>query len=403
MARTQQTVYRLHEKKQLIDHLKQAGVSVRTEAGPARFVDGHTLELPDGTRLEGEKFILCLGGHARRLDFPGSEHALTHSDVWALQELPRSVAVVGAAATGCQLASIFDAFGAQVALLEVAPRILATEDEAVSAVIGQAFAGRGMVVETGIGGVDRIDKVDEGLRLTYRAGEEQRTLTADAVILAVGWIGNVEGLNLPAADVRVERGYVWVDDHFRTSAPHIFAAGDVTGRMMLVQSAGYEARVAAENAVLGAGQRYRHHIVPHGGFTDPEYGSVGQTEAQARQGQECVVATVPYGDMDRAVIDGRTEGFCKLVVSAESHRILGVHVVGEQALEVVQLVAGAMASDMWVEQLAELELAYPTFTAILGLAARQIVRDLGVLPLAPQWRTLSPLREARAEWEIGES
>jgi dihydrolipoamide dehydrogenase len=191
---------------------------------------------------------------------------------------------------------------------------------------------------------------------------------------------------------------VVVDDYLRTTAEHIFAAGDITGRMMLVQSASYEARVAAENAVLGVGQRYNHQIVPHGGFTDPEYGSVGLTEAQASSVDGgYVTAVVSYGEMDRAVIDGRTEGFCKLIVSEETHRILGAHIVGEQALEVIHQVAAGMTADIWVEQLAELEFAYPTFTAIVGLAARQIRHDLGVLPISPEWRTLGKPRAA--EWE----
>jgi dihydrolipoamide dehydrogenase len=170
---------------------------------------------------------------------------------------------------------------------------------------------------------------------------------------------------------------------------------------MLVQSAGYDARVAAENAVLGAGQPYKRHIVPHGGFTDPEYGSVGLTETQARAQEDCVVAVVPFTDLDRAVIDDRTQGFGKLIVSQETHRILGAHVVGEQALEIVHLVAAAMAADMWVEQLAELEIAYPTYTAVVGLAARQIVRELGVKPLAAQWRALG--KPDIAEWERSET
>jgi hypothetical protein len=110
-----------------------------------------------------------------------------------------------------------------------------------------------------------------------------------------------------------------------------------------------------------------------------------------------MVAVVPYADMDRAVIDDRTEGFCKLIVSPETHRILGAHIVGEQALEAIQLIAAAMAANMWVEQLAELELAYPTYTAIVGLAARRLVHDLGVMPIAPQWRALG--RGYAAEWE----
>jgi pyruvate/2-oxoglutarate dehydrogenase complex dihydrolipoamide dehydrogenase (E3) component len=167
--------------------------------------------------------------------------------------------------------------------------------------------------------------------------------------------------------------------------------------MMLVQSAGQEARIAAENAVMGVGQRLDHQLVPHGGFTDPEYGSIGATEAELREREvDYVSAVVPYADLDRAVIDDHTTGFCKLLVGRENHRILGAHIVGEQALESIQLVAAGMAADMWIEQLAELELAYPTFTAVVGLAARQIIRDLGVVPVAPQWRALSG---RPTEWE----
>jgi pyruvate/2-oxoglutarate dehydrogenase complex dihydrolipoamide dehydrogenase (E3) component len=256
-------------------------------------------------------------------------------------------------------------------------------------------------VITGIGGIDRIEKTDGAFTLHYKYLDQMERLEADAIVLAVGWPGNVEALNLAAANVKTERSYIVVDDYLRTSTPHIFAAGDVTGRMMLVQSASYDARVAAENAVLGAGQPYVRKIVPHGGFTDPEYGSVGLTEAQARAQEECIVAVVPYTDLDRAVIDDRTPGFGKLIVSKETHRMLGAHVVGEQALEIVHLVAAAMSADMQVEQLAELEIAYPTYTAVVGLAARQIVRELGVMPLAPQWRALG--KPHLAEWERSES
>jgi dihydrolipoamide dehydrogenase len=218
------------------------------------------------------------------------------------------------------------------------------------------------------------------------------------VIQAVGWPGNVEALNLSAVNVKTDRGYIVVDDYQQTFTPHIFAAGDITGRMMLVQSGGYEGRIAAENAVLGPGLPYKHQIVPHGGFTDPEYASVGITEEQARTVPGgYVAAIVPYGDVDRAVIDEHTEGVCKLIVSQESHRILGAHIAGEQALEIVQLVAAGMAADMWVEQLAELEIAYPTYTAIVGLAARRLLRELGVMPLAPEWHSLGQLPVA--EWE----
>src|SRR5574341_775690 len=128
LARTQQIVYRLHEKKQLIAHLQDSGVTVYTGAGSAQFVDEHTIALGDGTCLQGEKFILCAGGRTRRLPFPGVEYTLTHSDVWSLKSLPRSVAVIGGAGTGCQLASILAAFGAQVSVLVRGGRLLRDED-----------------------------------------------------------------------------------------------------------------------------------------------------------------------------------------------------------------------------------------------------------------------------------
>jgi pyruvate/2-oxoglutarate dehydrogenase complex dihydrolipoamide dehydrogenase (E3) component len=400
MARAQQVVYQIHEKKQLVHHLKESGVETYLSVGSASFLDAHTLRLGDGRHLHGERFVLCTGGHARRLNFPGAEYALTHSDVWQMKQLPRSLAIVGAAATGCQLASIFNAFGCQVHLLEVAPRILQLEDRDVSIALQQAFLQRGIQIVTGIGGVERIEKQGDDYNLWYILDGESRCLRVEAVILAVGWPGNIEGLNLEAAGVQVERNFVVVDDTLRTTAGHIYAAGDVTGRVGLVQSANSEAHTAVENALMNTGQclaRQDRKIVPHGGFTDPEYGSVGLSEEKANVEGDAISAIVPYNVMDRAVIDGRTNGLGKLIVSRSTHHILGAHVVGEQALEVVQLIAAGMSVGMRVDQLADLEIAYPTYTAIVGLAARRIVNQLGLRHLSPQWRALD--RPHVAEWE----
>jgi pyruvate/2-oxoglutarate dehydrogenase complex dihydrolipoamide dehydrogenase (E3) component len=300
------------------------------------------------------------------------------------------------------LASCFAAFGAQVIVLEVAPRLLTLEDEAVSHGIAETFRRRGISVITSIGGIQRIEQQDGALLVFYPYDGEVRQLTTEAVVLSVGWQGNTEELNLAAANVQSERGYMVVDDYLQTTAPHIYAAGDITGRMMLVQSAMEEGALAAGNAVLGSKRTSGHRIVPHGSFTDPEYGSVGLTEEQARAAHDdCVVAVVPYSALDRALIDGHREGFCKLIVSTETHRILGAHIMGEQALEILQLVATSIAAGMQIEQLGEIELAYPTFTAIVGLTARRIIRELGIVPLAPQVQSLG--RAYVAEWERGEA
>ena len=351
-----------------------------------------------GRSLSFGKAIICVGGHPRRLNFPGSELAIVHNEVWSLDHLPQSIAIIGASATGCQLASIFSAFGAQVTLLEVANRVLPQEDELTSQVVGDVFARRKINLINQIEAIQSITREQGDMGLRYRKNGDDQFLQVKAVLMAAGWVGNIEDLGLDAAGVVSEKTYIPVNDFLQTTSPNIFAAGDITGRMMLVQSGSYEGRIAAENAVLGTGQPQKHQIVPHGGFTDPEYAGVGLTEKQARVVEnDPVVVVVPYKSLDRAVIDGLTEGFCKLIVSNENHRILGAHIVGEQAVELAQTVAAGMAADMWVEHLADLELAYPTYTSILGLAARRAAAIMGTMPLTPAWRVFE--NTPVSEWE----
>ncbi len=399
LSETQRIIYRLHEKKQLRHHLERVGVTVHEKTGEARFVGPRRIGLPDGREFAADRIILCVGGHARRLPLPGAEVALTHSDIWGLDRLPRSISIVGGAATGVQLATIFESFGTRVRLLELAPRLLPGEDALISSTLAAALGQRGVEILTGIGGVERLEQRAGRIRLSYRdAAGAERIVDDDVVVFAVGWPANVEPLEVAAAGVTVERGRIVVDDTLRTTAEGIFAAGDATGRMMLVQSAIFEGRVAAANAVTDGQAVAGHRIVPHGGFTDPEYGSVGLTEEAAAGGGPILAATVPYTDIDRAVVDGRTEGACELIFSADASKLLGAHVVGEQAVEVVQLAAAAMAAGMTAEAIGRVELAYPTYTSIVGLTARQAVRQLEGREhvssdarerLSPEWESTS--------------
>jgi len=397
LARSQQVVYTMQEKKQLLDHLRDVKITVYSEAGNTQFIDAHTIQMENGETIEGDNIIICVGGQARRLTFPGAEYALTHSDVWRLNHLPKSVVIVGGGATGCQLVSVLDAFGSQVTLMDIAPRILLTEDTDVADLMQDQFTNSDINMLVGISGLERIEKTKDGLQVIYTTADGEQTLPTEAVILSVGWPGNVDHLGLDKAGVETERGYIKVDSALRSNIPHIYAAGDITGKMMLVQSAGSQARIASENAVLGKSESVHHKLVPHGGFTDPEYAGVGLTEAQAREQMNVVVAKVPYTDLDRAVIDARTVGFCKIIVNKDTGLVVGAHVVGEQAVEVVQIVSAGMAGELTVDKFADLELAYPTFAAIVGLAARQIVRELDLVPIAPAWRAL--VRTRASEWE----
>ena len=142
LANAQQKVYRLHEKKQLLNHFEQLGIRVLESVGDVQFVDKRTIQLGDGARFHADRFIICAGGHAKRLDIPGGEFAATHSQVWSMKQLPQSIVIIGGAATGCQLASIVAAFGARVHILESHKDILGTEDEIIPRSITQAFRKR---------------------------------------------------------------------------------------------------------------------------------------------------------------------------------------------------------------------------------------------------------------------
>ncbi|MBL8093869.1 MAG: NAD(P)/FAD-dependent oxidoreductase [Anaerolineales bacterium] len=390
LRQTQQTVYQLQEKKQLIANLQRAGVRVLSEVGPARFIDPHTLRLQGGDTIVGDRFIITAGGQARQLPVSGGDLALTHHDVWTMTEVPESLAIIGAAATGCQLASIFSAFGAQVHVLELAPRILPGEDESVSSALSLAFTRRGLDVRCGVRGIERLEVCERGVRITFSDSDGVQTLEVAQVIGAIGWGGNLAGLGLAEAGVAQARGYITVDEHYRTTQDHIFAAGDIIGRVMLVQTAQADGRLAAEHAVASTGMIRPAVLIPHGGFTDPEYAGVGLTEAQARaqHGEAVLVSVVPYTRIDRAVIDQRAEGFCKLIVARDDGRLLGAHVVGEQAVEIIHVAATAMAGAMSAAQLADLALAYPTYSAVVGQAARQAVEQ-GTRATSPGWRELA--------------
>ncbi len=402
MQRTKDVVAELHQKKQLASHMEEVGITVYSPAGNARFIDAHTLQTANRGEVRGKNFILCVGGHARQLPFPGAEYALTSSTVWDLKHAPQSVAIIGGGATGCQFASVFEDFGASVTILDIAPRILLTEDIDVSKEINRQFQQRGIRIETGIHSVERIERKNGQSVVLYRdSNGSAQTLPVDVVLASVGWPGNIDHLGLESAGVETNHGYVTVNDYLRTSANHIYAAGDITGRSMLVQSAGYQARIAVENALLSYTQLARERLVPHGGFTDPEYGGVGLTEAEAQLHHDVVTATIPFAVLDRAVIDDRKTGFCKLVVDRRTNRVLGAHVVGEHAVEIVSMVSAGMAGSLHVLQLADIELAYPTFVAIVGLAARQVVRELGTIQVIPEWRELK--QKYGAEWEQANS
>ncbi|HEV8569039.1 MAG TPA: NAD(P)/FAD-dependent oxidoreductase [Actinoplanes sp.] len=383
LARVREVVADVARHSVLRTELQDAGVSLREHAGTARFVDPHTIEAEQGIRLNADKIILCAGGTHRPLPVPGAELAGSHRDAWMLTTVPESLLVIGAGATGAQVASVFAELGTRVTLFEAGPRILATEDEDVSRTMAASFRGAGIEVRENFGRIRGFEKTPAGVRMVFAKDDVVDSVEATMAVVAIGWLADTAGLNLAAAGVATtDRGYVQVDEHLRTTAPNVFAAGDITGRIMLVPHAVEDGYLAATNAVQDRGATLSPPATPIGSFTDPEYAQVGPTEAQARRDHDVVVATVPFAVVARPIIDGRPDGFCKLIVDRGTHRILGCHVVGERAVELAQVAAVAVAAAMPVEQFARIPLSFPTYTNVLGRAALDAARQLGVPDLS---------------------
>jgi len=377
LARVREVVHDVRRHSALREHVDRLGVTLYERTGTARFVAPHTIETDSGLRLQADKIILCAGGRSRRLSVPGFELTATHSDAWSLTAVPPSMLVIGAGATGVQVASIFGAFGSRVQLFQAGPRILPTEDEDVSAAVAAAFRESGIVVRENFGTIESFEKTREGVRMIFSKNGAWDSAEAALAVVAVGWVADTSGLSLAKAGIETDpRGYVRVDAYLRTSAPHIFAAGDITGRLMLVPQAVHDGYVAATNAARGATTARWDQVSPIGSFTDPEYAQVGLTEAKAREAHDVVVAVVRFDETTRTIIDGRTTGFCKLIADRGTCTILGCHVVGERAVEITQVAAMAIAARMRLDDLVRMPLSFPTYAGIVGRAAYRAAQQL---------------------------
>jgi pyruvate/2-oxoglutarate dehydrogenase complex dihydrolipoamide dehydrogenase (E3) component len=379
LARVREVVRDVRAHSTWREQIDALGVSVYERAGVARFVDPHTIETTIGLQLRAEKFILCTGGISRRLEVPGFEFTNTHSDAWSLTSVPASMLVIGGGATGAQVASVFNAFGSRVQLFHRGPRILPTEDEDISAAVASAFRDGGIDVREKFGEIESFAKTTSGVRMNYQKDGDRYSAEASLAVVAVGWQANTAELNLAATGAKIDaRGFVRVDPYLQTTAPHIFAAGDVTGRLLLVPPAIQDGFVAATNAVRGPTMALDETVNPIGSFTDPEYAQVGLTELQARAAHDVMTSTIHFDATTRTIIDGRPFGFCKLIVDRATRKLLGCHVIGERAVEITQVAAIVITAGMRIDELAHVPLSFPTYAGILGRVAASVTRQLNL-------------------------
>jgi dihydrolipoamide dehydrogenase len=377
IARGREVVAEARDHSTLLDQITKAGVSLFERAGSARFLDPNTVSCERAPTLRAENIILCCGGVSRPLSIPGSELAITAAAVFLVTAVPKSLIVIGAGATGVQVASIFNALGTQVTICQSGPRIVPTEDADVSREVTRCFREDGIDVWVEFGTIDRFERTQNGVRMVMKDDRTRFFTEADAVVSAIGWVADAGALDLPAAGVKTnERGFIEVDARMRTSAPHIYAAGDILGRSMLVPQAVRDGYIAGSNAVKDEPSKDRREIEPIGSFTDPEYAKVGMSEEEAKATHDVLVVRATYAETTRAIIDGRTRGFCKLIVNRDDSTLLGCHIVGERAVEVAQMATLAMTAGLKVDDIARIPFSFPTYANVLGRAALRATREL---------------------------
>ncbi|MET0312964.1 MAG: FAD-containing oxidoreductase, partial [Hansschlegelia sp.] len=312
--------------------------------GHARFIGPREIEV-DGERLSAPKIFLNVGGRASTPDMPGLSEIkyLTNSSILQLTETPRRLVVVGGSYIGLEFAQIFRRLGAEVTVVEMAPRIVSREDEEVSSAIQDILEDDGVTFRVGakcIGFEKRGEEI--AVSVTCEVGEPAEI--GSHVLLAVGRRPNTDDLGLDKAGVVTdERGYVTVDEELRTSAEGVWALGDCNGRGAFTHTAYNDYEIVSENLLDGASRRLSDRFPVYGLYTDPPLGRVGMTEAQARAaGKRIKTVTRPMSRVGRAIEKGETKGFMKIVVDADSDAILGAAILGVGGDEAVHGLLYAM-------------------------------------------------------------
>ena len=322
--------------------------------------------------LEAKNIVLATGSEARMLPGlkPDAKRILTNVEILDLPEVPKTLAILGAGAVGVEFASAFSRFGSKVSIFEMLPRLVPVEDEEVSKELGRVFRKQGIRVETGAR-VDNIENLGTGVRFQATLADGKvETVTADALLIAIGRKPNTDNIGLEGTKVELDRGFIKVDPYQRTGEPGVYAIGDiVAGTPQLAHVATAEGMVAIGHIALKPVVPVNKNRIPGATYTEPGIGSVGLTEAQARAaGHKVKVGKFPFTANSKASILGQHDGFVKIVADEQYGEILGVHIIGPQAFELISEGVLAMEAEATVETLLHTIHAHPTLYEAMGEA-----------------------------------
>jgi dihydrolipoamide dehydrogenase len=347
-------------------------------AGPGKVAvekDGKTIE------IETRNILLATGSEARA--FPGvafdAKTIVSNREILSLPEIPKTLVVVGAGAVGMEFASVYNTFGADVTVLEMLPRVTPLEDEEISAALDKAFRRKGIKISCEAK-VESIQKNERGATVSFKDKEgKAQSINADVVLIAIGRRPFTEKIGLEKTKARVERGFIHTDKYMQTAEPGIWAIGDiVAGMPQLAHAASMEGIVAVTRMAGKEAQPVERTRIPNATYCEPQVASVGLTEKQARDaGHQVKIGKFPFLGNSKATILGSHEGFIKVVADEKYGEVLGVHIIGPLATEIVAEPAAALQLEATIDDLMALVHAHPTVWEALGDAFAS-VRGLSI-------------------------
>jgi pyruvate/2-oxoglutarate dehydrogenase complex dihydrolipoamide dehydrogenase (E3) component len=348
----------------------QAGIDVFF--GHGRFSGRGAVEVGAAT-LRFRKAIIAVGSRPALPSIEGLEHvgALDSDTVWRLTELPERLAVVGGGPVGCEIAQAFARLGSRVTLIHRHSHVLPRDDRDAARIAESALRrdGVALLLEAD---VVRVARDERGIRVDITRGARSKVVEADAVLVGVGRVASVEGLGLAEAGVRFEPSHIHVDDFLRTDNPSVFAAGDCCMRLKFTHAAGAAAGIAVRNALFFGRRRLSSLRIPWCTYIDPEVAHIGLTaEGAGAAGVDVDTYTKPFAEIDRALTDGESEGFCRIHTRAGKGSIVGATVVGAHAGEIIGEIATAMRAGLRLDQLTEIVRPYPTLSEAVGKCAAE--------------------------------
>lgn len=350
--------------------------------GKAKFVSKNEVEVK-GKKLYGGKFVIATGSIALPTALEGLEKGdyITHIDALKLKKLPKSMVIIGAGPVGLEFGQMYHHFGTKVTILHKGEAVIPRTEPELSQALQKYLEDEGITIHTNASS-KRVRKENGEIVVTFEVDGKEQEAKGEVLMFAAGKTPNTKDLDLDKVGVEVnEKGAIKVNGELQTTAPHVWSVGDVIDKpLRLETTAGKEGKIAAENALEGKGRKMDYSAVPYAVFTTPNLAGVGKTDAEAiGGGLQCSCNTLSFEVVPKAAIINDTRGLVKIVADNETHKIVGIHILGPEAADLIHEATMILKNEMTLEDVIDTVHVFPTLSEVIKLAAQNFFRDVSKL------------------------